>query len=207
MRFIRTGTAVLVALALIAGSGQAARADLSAFVANINFDKDANLGSGQGFGLRWGKSSSIIGGETSLTLAFPDRKLLIAGEIEEETATALIYEARILLNIPLGTAVSPFVGAGFGAVTVTSTDVPQGADTAIKALGETQTNSAFSWGGGLRYGLSDRLDLRADFRQFVVFSVTGVALRAAAAEAGVPLEEKDNTVKHNKISLGVSVKF
>jgi len=207
MRLVRTGYAAVLALAVIVGSGQAARADLSAFVANINFDKTANLGSGQGFGLRWGKSSSIIGGETSLTLAFPERKLLIAGEIQEETATALIYEARILLNIPLGMAVSPFVGAGFGAVTVTSTDVPKGADTAIKALGQTQTNSAFSWGGGLRYSLSDRLDLRADFRQYVVFSVTGVALQAAAAEAGVPLEEEDNTVQHNKISLGVSLKF
>lgn len=207
MRLVRTGYATVLALAIIVGSGQAARADLSAFVANINFDKTANLGSGQGFGLRWGKSSSIIGGETSLTLAFPERKLLIDGEIQEETATALIYEARILLNIPLGMAVSPFVGAGFGAVTVTSTDVPKGADTAIKALGQTQTNSAFSWGGGLRYSLSERLDLRADFRQYVVFSVTGVALKAAAAEAGVPLEEEDNTVQHNKISLGVSLKF
>ena len=207
MRLVKTGKAALLALAVIVGGSQGAEADLSAFVANISFDKTANLGSGQGFGLRWGKSSSIIGGETSLTLAFPDRKLLIAGEIQEETATALIYEARILLNIPLGMAVSPFVGAGFGAVTVTSTDVPKGADTAIKALGQTQTNSAFSWGGGLRYSLSERLDLRADFRQFVVFSVTGVALQAAAAEAGVPLEEKDNTVQHNKISLGVSLKF
>jgi opacity protein-like surface antigen len=198
--------AIMALLGVLVGSDRA-NADLSAFVANVSFDKDANLGSGQGVGLRWGKSSSIIGGETSVTLAFPDRKLLVAGEIAEESATALIYEARILLNIPLGMAVSPFVGAGFGAVTVTSSDVPKGADTAIKTLAQTQTNSAFSWGGGLRYSLSERLDLRADFRQYVVFSVTGVALRAAANEAGVPLEEKDNTVQHNKISLGVSVKF
>ena len=58
-----------------------------------------------------------------------------------------------------------------------------------------------------RSASAPRIDARVDFRQYVVFSVTGVALQAAAQQAGVPLEEKDNTVQHNELSIGVSFKF
>ena len=84
-------------------------ADVSAFVAAVGFDQEANLDGGAGFGLRWGKSSSIIGGETSLMIARPTRQLATS----EESATAIFYEARLLINIPLGSDIQPFFGVGF----------------------------------------------------------------------------------------------
>jgi opacity protein-like surface antigen len=200
--------AVLVA-AVVVGPGQA-RADLSAFVGTITFDSDANLGSSPAFGVRWGKSSGLLGGETSLTIARPDRE--IPG-VSEETATAILYEGRILLNFPVG-QLRPFVGVGFGAVTVTSTDLPtdldDAASQALSAIGDTQTNSAFSYGAGVRYKLAKKLDLRVDVRQYQVFSVAGVAASQVAErleDAGVEIETDDGTVQHNEFTIGISYNF
>lgn len=189
-----------------------AAADLSAFVASVGFDDEANLDRGMGIGVRWGKSSGLIGGETSLLVARPERDL----SVSKETATALFYEGRLMVNIPLG-EIKPFVGVGFGAVTVTSTDVevPAGADEALTqaldTLADLQTNSAVSYGAGVRYGLAERLDLRIDFRQYLVFSVQGLAQnqleQEIANQTGIDLEPEDNTVQYNEFSIGVSVSF
>ncbi|MDE0964540.1 MAG: hypothetical protein OSB73_15520 [Candidatus Latescibacteria bacterium] len=60
-------------LAVSAVSAGPAAADLSVFVASVGFDEEASLDNGVGAGVRWGKSSSIIGGETSLMVARPSR--------------------------------------------------------------------------------------------------------------------------------------
>lgn len=203
---IASGVLVMVLLAV------PAFADLSAFVASVGFDEDANLDRGMGFGLRWGKSSGLIGGETSLLIARPERDL----SVSKETATALFYDGRLLVNIPLG-KIKPFVGVGFGAVTITSTDVevPGGADEALtqalNTMADLQTNTAVSYGAGVRYGLAERLDLRVDLRQYLVFSVQGLAeeqvRRELAEQTGLDIEPKDNTVQYNEFSVGVSIKF
>ncbi len=205
-----SAVAALVA-AIVLGPGQA-RADLSVFVGTITFDSDANLDSSPALGIRWGKSGGLLGGETSLTIARPDREVSTGSE---ETATAIFYEGRILLNFPVG-QLRPFVGVGFGAVTVTSTDLPTGLDDAaaraLSTVADTQTNSAFSYGGGVRYKLSDKLDLRLDVRQYQVFSVAGVAAKEVASRlegatgVGIP-ETDDGTVQHNEFSIGVSFSF
>ena len=61
------------ALLLVAAGAlaQPAAADLSAFVSYVGFDDAANLDSSPGIGLRWGKSSGIFGGETSLMVCDP----------------------------------------------------------------------------------------------------------------------------------------
>jgi opacity protein-like surface antigen len=160
--------------------------------------------------VRWGKSSGLLGGETSLTIARPDREILAGSE---ETATAILYEGRILLNFPVG-QLRPFVGVGFGAVTVTSTDLPtdldDAASQALSAIGDTQTNSAFSYGAGVRYKLAKKLDLRVDVRQYQVFSVAGVAASQVAErleDAGVEIETDDGTVQHNEFTIGISYNF
>ena len=43
-----------------------ASADVSAFVSRVGFDETTDLENALGAGIRWGKSSRIIGGETSL---------------------------------------------------------------------------------------------------------------------------------------------
>ena len=206
---LRAGAMAVLVAAVVVGPGQA-RADLSAFVGTITFDSDANLGSSPAFGVRWGKSSGLLGGETSLTIARPDRE--IPG-VSEETATAILYEGRILLNFPVG-QLRPFVGVGFGAVTVTSTDLPtdldDAASQALSAIGDTQTNSAFSYGAGVRYKLAKKLDLRVDVRQYQVFSVAGVAASQVAErleDAGVEIETDDGTVQHNEFTIGISYNF
>ena len=211
---VRASAVAALVAAIALGPGEA-RADLSVFVGTITFDSDANLDSSPALGIRWGKSSGLLGGETSLTIARPDREVSAGSE---ETATAILYEGRILLNFPAG-QLRPFVGVGFGAVTVTSTDLPTDLDDArdpdladaLSAISDTQTNSAFSYGGGVRYKLSDKLDLRVDVRQYQVFSVAGIAadqvkkrLENATGEA-IPTD--DGRVQHNEFSIGVSYSF
>ena len=200
----------ILIMGLFSFGASMAHADLSLYVANVAFDKEANLEDSPGIGVRWGKSSRIIGGETSLLIARPERNL---GPGAAANATALFYEGRLLVNIPLG-QIKPFIGVGFGAVTITSTDVPTDAIEAFTAVSDLQNNSALSYGGGVSYAISDNLYLRLDWRQYVVFSVKGIALDQARQqveeETGVEIPASvtgDNTVQYNELSLGVSFKF
>ena len=130
-----------------------AAADISAFFASVAFDEAASLDSGPGFGIRWGNSSKMIGGETSLMIARPSR----TGSFGDESTTAIFYEGRLMINVPTGTAIAPFVGVGLGAITVLSTDIPTSindtddAQAALSAVSDTQTNRPVSYGGGGRY--------------------------------------------------------
>ncbi len=192
----------IVASAIIVSVPQLANADVSAFVGSVGFDSEADLDNSLGVGLRWGKSSGIFGGETSLMVARPERTS--AGE----SVTAIFYEGRILVNIPVG-EVKPFVGVGFGAITTTSADVPANTDAAaseaLAAISDLQTNSAFSYGAGVRYALSDRMDARFDVRQYQVLSVKSIVESRVAEEFGVEIKEK--TVQHSELSVGVVVRF
>ena len=217
---VRASAAAALVAAIVIGPGQA-RADVSAFVGAITFDSAANLDSSPGFGIRWGNSRGLLGGETSLTIARPAREV---SEGSEETATAILYEGRILLNFPVG-QLRPFVGVGFGAVTVTSTDLPdltnvdeagkEDLTKALSAVADIQTNSALSYGAGVRYKVSEKLDLRLDLRQYQVFSVAGIAAsevrRRMEAAAGDDLpvlpESDDGRVQHNELSIGVAYSF
>jgi len=183
-------------------------ADVSAFVGYVGFDDEANLDSSPAIGLRWGKSSGFIGGETSLMIARPERDLGRAGA---ENATALFYEGRIIVNIPLGDY-RPFVNVGYGAITTTSTDfaeegLPDSELEALAIVADLQTKQAFSYGVGLRYALSERMDLRADIRQYQVFSVAGVASAALEHETGVEIRSEDSTVQYSEMSVGFVINF
>jgi opacity protein-like surface antigen len=200
--------AIVLAVLLICCSAHwsTAAADVSAFVAAVGFDEDG----GMGVGVRWGKSSGLIGGETSLMIARPQRDL----PGSEETATAIFYEGRFLINIPTGSSVQPFIGVGFGMITLTSTDVPTGTDPAVSqamgAVADAQTNKALSYGGGVRYALGERQDLRVDLRQYSVFSVTSLVQDAVLNEVGVELPDElteDNTVQYSEFSVGVNIRF
>ena len=198
---------------LLAVSAGPATADLSVFVASVGFDEEASLDNGVGAGVRWGKSSSIIGGETSLMVARPSRQ--IGGS--NESATAIFYEARLLANIPLGPKIKPFVGVGIGAITLSSTDVPTTTDDAVgqalSAVADAQTNRAFSYGAGARYSLNEKLDIRLDARQYSVFSVTALAQKAIQdqieGEIGIelPALTEDKTVIYREFSIGLNFAF
>jgi opacity protein-like surface antigen len=185
---------------------QAAQADVSTFIGSVSFDEEADLDNSLGFGLRWGKSSGIFGGETSLMIARPERTS--AGK----SVTAIFYEGRILVNIPVG-QVMPFVGLGFGAITTTAADVPSDTDAAateaLEAIADLQTNSAFSYGAGVRYALSDRMDARFDVRQYQVLSVQSLVQGQIEAKTGIelPASVKEKTVQHSELSVGVVIRF
>ena len=152
----------------------------------------------------------MFGGETALTIARPARQIADS----EETATAIFYEGRFLVNIPAG-QLKPFVGVGVGAVTVTSTDLPSTTDpdvaSALSSVTDLQTSTSISYGGGLRYALSERLDVRFDVRQYLVFSVTGIAQNAVQDrledQVDVDLPKKDSTVQYNELTVGISFNF
>jgi opacity protein-like surface antigen len=202
------------ALGLASLTTSPASADLSAFIAAVGFDEDANLEGAPGIGLRWGKSSGILGGETSLMISRPDREVATIGGTASEPATTIFYEGRVLLNIPVG-QIKPFIGIGYGAITILpgKLSVPGAGDVdkaTLNSLSETSTNSAFSYGAGVRYALNERLDARFDLRQYQVFSVTGAvkdrALEELADEAGVS-ETEENTVTYSEMSVGVVFRF
>lgn len=222
---------------LCLGFASVARADLSAYISSVGFDESANLDRSMGLGLRWGKSSRIIGGETSLLLARPTRSVESTSG-GEETATALFYEGRLMLNIPLK-PVAPFVNVGFGRIVITSTDAPRTqiptdvngieipltpedqqkiemANKALDAISKLQHNTEFSYGVGARKALNDRLDIRVDLRQYAVFSVKGIVVQKAKEriagqiqeQTGLALPvEKKKTVRYEELSLGVSFRF
>tara|TARA_B100000686_G_C16775444_1_gene968105 strand:- start:2154 stop:2777 length:624 start_codon:yes stop_codon:yes gene_type:complete len=186
------------------------QADLSAFVGTVGFDEAANLKSAPGFGLRWGKSGATLGGETSLMISRPTRDLSNA-QYGEQTTTAIFYEGRFLVNFPTGN-LKPFVGVGLGAVTLTSTDPPtrngevdEEVEEVLTSISELQHNSAVSYGGGIRYRLQDRIDVRIDVRQYQVFSVTGAVIEKATST--ITNETADNTVQYNELSVGVVINF
>ena len=200
------------ALALACLMSVPANADVSAFIAAISFDEDANLESAPGIGVRWGKSSGILGGETSLMIARPEREVpTVAGGKVSEPATTIFYEGRILLNIPLG-EIKPFVGVGFGRIMTLPGKLP---GSNVEALSDTETNSAFSYGAGVRYALNERIDGRVDIRQYQVFSVTGAVTDAVIDEiaddvgAGdlLPGRTKERTVTYGEVSVGVVFRF
>jgi opacity protein-like surface antigen len=200
-------------LAVSAFSAGPAAADLSIFVASVGFDQEASLDNGVGAGVRWGKSSSIIGGETSLMVARPSRQI----EGSDESATAIFYDARLLVNIPLGLNIKPFVGVGIGAITLSSTDVPTTTDDAagqaLSAAADAQTNRALSYGAGARYSLNEKLDIRIDARQYSVFSVTALTQKAIQkqieGEIGIelPALTEDKTVIYREFSIGLNFTF
>ena len=210
-------TGLVVAAGLVGTLAWPASADLSVFVGTVGFDEAANLERSPAFGLRYGRSSAILGGEASILIAQPERDLVVSSE----NATTIFYEGRFLVNIPTGGQVTPFVGIGLGQIFVTSTDVPSDAASALGTLADTQTNSAFSFGGGVRYSVGDRLDVRLDARQYVVFSVAGIAqdkLREQLIDetTGLPLadeliegelETEDSTVQYDEISVGLNFRF
>ena len=202
----------VVLWALVAGlllTAQPSVADLSGFVGTIGFEKDLNRS--LGFGLRWGRSGGVIGAETAVMIATPEREL---GDTKS-TATAIFYEGRMLVNIPMG-QVSPFFGIGFGQIVITSTEVSRSVEEgtvrdAFKEASKLQVSNAFSYGGGVRYGLNNRVDLRADLRQYVVFSVAGLAQKALVDQveeaSGVELPVEDSTVSYQEVSVGVNFRF
>jgi opacity protein-like surface antigen len=121
----------------------------------------------------------------------------------------------MLVTLPVG-QIRPFAGVGFGAITLTEAKVkaPVSANDAVAqafdAISGLQTNSAFSYGGGVRYALGQRLDLRADVRQYMVFSVKGVVGNqvkdAIASQTGIELA-RDHTVRYNELSVGICARF
>ncbi len=226
-----------VAGLLSLGFASSVRADLSAYISSVGFDESANLDRGMGMGVRWGKSSRIIGGETSLLVARPTRSVesTVGGK---ETATALFYEGRLMVNIPLK-VVTPFVNVGFGRIVITSTDAPQTqiptdvngieipltpeqqqkvelANSALKAMSKLQHNTEFSYGLGARKAINDRLDIRVDLRQYAVFSVKGIVVQKAKEQLAEQIQdqtglalpvEKERTVRYEELSLGVNFRF
>ena len=208
--YVRLRKMVLAAVAAALGyvGAEPAAADVSAFVGVVGFDSQANLESSPGVGLRWGRSGGLFGGETSLMISRPKRDL----RASNEAATAIFYEGRFLVNIPAG-QIRPFLGVGFGAITLTSTDPPTELDgvqigDALNAVTDLQTNSALSYGGGLRYRLADQLDIRFDMRQYLVFSVKSAAVSQIAEETGIGENiVEDKTVRYNELSIGITLNF
>ena len=209
MRARRTAAAAVLAATL---ATVPAGADLSAFAGTVEFDEDVNLESAPGFGLRWGRSGATFGGETSLLISRPTRNI---HGVEETTTTAVFYEGRFLVNFPTGD-LKPFAGVGLGAVTLTATDPPGNIDDAdllqaLNVVSDLQTNTALSYGGGIRYQVQERFDIRFDVRQYQVFSVRGAVVAEAARQVeeitGADLETEDYTVQYNEISAGIVINF
>ncbi len=194
------------ALTCCAGSAVPSQSDVGAFIAVVEFDDAANLEAAPGLGLRWGRSSGTLGGETSLMVSRPDRKVATGLFSTSESATAIFYEGRLFLNLPAGT-IRPFLSAGYGAITILPGDLEsplasEGDRQTLAALSEIETSHAFSYGVGARWSL-DRLDIRLDLRQYQVFSVTGAVVERVAGEAAGALVQRQGRVTNGELSAGI----
>ena len=225
---------IFIILTSIIVYGMDAEADITVYGSQIDYDESVDLNGSQGVGLRWGKSSRIIGGESSLMVSRPQRTL---SDGTEKTMTSLFYEARLLLNIPTGTSIRPFFGVGLGMILLTSIDVtnpelpslPSTNDYLSRVEGNSgasdlQNNRAISFGGGIRYSLGEKLAARLDLRRYNVFSVMdyaqdranqlideeiekfGTVGDAALERISAESTEKKN-VQHNEVSLGLMFSF
>ena len=203
----------LLAAALIscAGSAVPSQADVGAFIAAVEFDDAANLEAAPGFGLRWGRSGGTFGGETSLMLSRPDRKVATGLFSTSESATAIFYEGRLFLSLPAG-RIRPFLSAGYGAITILPGDLesPLASEDdrqTLQALSEIDTSHAFSYGVGARWSLNERLDGRLDLRQYQAFSVTGAVVERVAGEAAGALVQRQGRATHRELSAGLLLRL
>ena len=186
-------------------------ADVGVFAAAVQFGEEANLEAAPGFGLRWGRSSGFLGGEVSLMLSRPERRVSTSRFSASESASAIFYEGRFLLNLPAG-RLRPFLSAGYGAITVLPGDLedPRAREADLQtlaALSEIETSQAVSYGGGARWSLNDRLDARLDLRRYRVFSVTGAVVEQVAGEAAARLVRRQGRVTHGELSAGILFRF
>jgi len=166
--------------------------------------------------------------------ARPDR---IMYDGTKESMTSIFYEGRLLLNIPTGTSVRPFVGVGLGMILLTSIDVtnpelpsiPTTNDYLSRVEGRSgasdlQNNRALSYGGGVRYIIGETIAARLDVRRYTVFSVMDYAQDRANAlidqeiekfgivgDAALERISSESTTKknvqHNEFSLGLIFSF
>ena len=207
-RRCRSLRAAALAWACAAGPSTA---EVGVFVAAVDFAEEASLETAPGFGLRWGRSSGILGGETSLMISRPDRQVATSRFSTSESAAAIFYEGRFLLNLPVG-QVRPFLSAGYGAITILpgNLDDPLAAEAdaeTLAALSEIETSHALSYGGGVRWSLRGRLDARLDLRRYQVFSVTGAVVEQVAGEAADGLAQRQGRVTSGELSAGIQLRF
>lgn len=203
----------LCAAALMAAACHAlpSSADVGVFIAAVQFGEEANLEGAPGFGLRWGRSRGLLGGETSLMISRPERRVSTSRFSTSESATAIFYEGRFLLNLPAG-RVRPFLSVGYGAITILPGDLEDplaGEDDlrTLAALSEIETCQALSYGGGVRWPMNDRFDARLDLRRYQVFSVTGAVVERLAGEAAEGLVRRRGRVGSGELSAGILVRF
>ena len=199
------------ALAAAALAAVPSTADVGVFVAAVQFGEKANLEAAPGFGLRWGRSRGLLGGETSLMIARPERRVSTSRFSASESGSVIFYEGRFLLNLPAG-RVRPFLSAGYGAITILPGDLedPLAGEEDLRtlaALSQIETSQALSYGGGARWSLNDRLDARLDLRQYQVFSVTGAVVEQLAAEAAEGLVRRQGRIPGTELSAGVLLRF
>jgi len=147
--------------------------------------------------------------------------------------------------VPTGTNIRPFASVGLGNMLLTSIDIanpqlPTSSDELKEAAIEealnkvdgdsggldVQNNRYLSYGGGLRYALSDKMAVRFDLRQYRVFSFKDYARDLAEErireeiEGSVDAEISDalldqisnesveeKTVQHSELSVGVLFSF
>ena len=200
--------AVLVAAVLHAPPSTA---DVGVFVAAVQFGDEANLEAAPGFGLRWGRSSGFLGGETSLMFSRPERRVSTSRFSTSESASAIFYGGRLLIGLPTG-RLRLFLGAGYGAITILPGDLqdPLAGETDLQtlaALSEIETSHALSYGGGARWILSDRLEARLDLRQYQVFSVTGAVVEQVAGEVSARLVRRQGRVTGGELSAGIQLRL
>ena len=89
---------------------------------------------------------------------------------DRKTPDILAYQAGLRASFPTS-SVTPYLAAGAGAVTfLSNTDSDR-----VPQLNKSETAFAVNFGGGLTYGLSERVALRADVRELVAFPKDGAA--------------------------------
>jgi len=120
----------------------------------------------------------------------------VAGSQDRKTPNILSYQGSVIGRLPLsGTAWSPYVAAGLGAVTfLSNSDVDR-----FPQLKDSQTAFAVNFGAGTNYGLGSHWALRADYRELAAFP--------SKTEAGLSTGSKADAIWMERGTLGLAYRF
>ncbi|HLQ67515.1 MAG TPA: outer membrane beta-barrel protein [Candidatus Limnocylindrales bacterium] len=117
--------------------------------------------------------TSRLAAEGEFTWMIPVKQSVDVGSgttQDRKTPNILAYQANLRADFPLA-ALTPYLAAGAGAVTfLSNTDADR-----VPQLAKSETAFAINFGGGVTYGLTQRLAVRGDLREFVAFPSNSAA--------------------------------
>jgi hypothetical protein len=150
--------------------------------ANAGFQSGAGVGAL--IGDDWGKSK-VLGGEVRYLFLVDDLKVSQGGTQATMSAHSHLFHYDLLFHArPPRSPIRPFVAVGGGARLIQATEAPQVYQPLSQYALLTNTTEAvplISVGGGIKFRVSPRINLRAEVRDYISPSLSDVIAASPGA--------------------------